>query len=59
MRIAEYVEEAAEIAYYVSLADSADYGRHGLLSLTGSVSGSIPDSKVKKMLEIADSGRAL
>ncbi|MBR3297214.1 MAG: class II aldolase/adducin family protein [Firmicutes bacterium] len=59
LTVAEYVEEAAEIAYYVSLADSADYGRHGLLSLTGSVSGSIPDSKVKKMLEIADSGRAL
>ncbi len=59
LTVAEYVEEAAEIAYYVSLADSADYGRHGLLSLTGSVSGSIPDAKVKKMLEIADSGRAL
>jgi len=57
--VAEYVEEAAEIAYYVSLADSAGTAHHSLISMIGSVSGSIPDAKVAEMLKIADSGRAL
>ena len=55
---AEYVEEAAEIAYYVSLADSTGSTRR-LYPHLGGTFGSIPSAKIDEMLKIADSGRAL
>ena len=58
LNVAEYVEEAAEIAYYVSVADSFSSLPHTILSFNG-VDESIPDKKIAEMLKIADSGRAL
>jgi len=58
LNVAEYVEEAAEIAYYVSISDSFSSLPHSILSFNG-VDESIPEKKIAEMLKIADSGRAL